>query len=283
MKSRHGNDEPEDMAWPREESEGHNTTPTIDKTSTRDVEQHVQKVLKDREPHVTPKQSDEGIETKDETEDSDIPKRTRPYVQRDADPLFVLMVLAAISIGLTPMDAVLRYVILWSLLGGAGIIATTLGTIQHIRQTTPDDLLAGIGFGLGVGIPFLIILGAPLKQISERMFDVDDTPRMVMDTWVFMAVIFVQPATDSLFFRGAVQEVRNLFLTAILATAWTVVLFFPHMRLQDVTGVAMSIGLFFTLLSFLYSYVRFRNGLAAAWLCQVVVGGLLWFFSRLIF
>jgi hypothetical protein len=60
-------------------------------------------------------------------------------------------------------------------------------------------------------------------------------------------------------------------------------IFYPHMELGGAAGVALSIALFFALLNFLYSYVRFRNGLAAAWSCQIIAGSLIWFVPRLIF
>jgi hypothetical protein len=50
---------------------------------------------------------------------------------------------------------------------------------------------------------------------------------------------------------------------------------------RETIGVIMLIV--FSLLNFMYSYVRFRNGLAAAWLSQVVSYTLLWYFPRLLF
>ena len=278
-------DEPRNMAWPRDEDDEEHDEPSIENEddsaslSTREAELEVQKALEDRPPHVSrPKPKDETPNALDEE------RQVRRALQRQADPILALMVIGAVSIGLTPVDAVIRYVLLWTMLGGAGLLAYTLGASQRITQTTLDDLMAGIGFGLGIGIPLLIALGSPLASISERMFEAgEDVPAKVMDTWVFMAVIFVQPAADSLFFRGAMQQFRNFALTAMLATLWTIALFFPHMQLGDATGVAAMLAIFFTFLNFLYSYVRVRNGLAAAWVCQIIGGGLLWFFPRLLF
>jgi hypothetical protein len=55
------------------------------------------------------------------------------------------------------------------------------------------------------------------------------------------------------------------------------------MELDDATGVAITLTIFLGVLNFFYSYLRFRNGLAAAWICQLVSGGLLWFAPRLLF
>ncbi|NDJ85068.1 MAG: hypothetical protein GYB66_04200 [Chloroflexi bacterium] len=285
MTRRQHNDGPEDMAWPRDEDSDDEATaaPELADVSTQDVEDQVHKALEDRQPHVKrPQPPDLDSESPEDAYDTASQSALR-RLQNEADPLFVLLVFGAISIGLTPVDAVVRYVVLWSLLGGAGLFAYTLGTGQRISQTTIDDMISGLGFGLGVGVPFIILLGSPLETISSRMFDVDDVPAIVMDTWVFMAVIFVQPASDTLFFRGALQQVRNLIVVAILATFWMVLLYFPHMQLGEATGVALMIGLLFAFLNFLYGYIRFRNGLAAAWVCQIVSGGFLWFVPRLLF
>jgi hypothetical protein len=55
------------------------------------------------------------------------------------------------------------------------------------------------------------------------------------------------------------------------------------MEIGSATGIAVVIGMFFTFLNFLYGYLRFRNGLAAAWICQIVSSTLLWFAPRLLF
>ncbi len=301
MKHRGRNGDSEDMAWPKGESDDDSIEekPDAEPVSTREAEKIVKKALENRQPHVVPRRAkiddddeeDDDIdddETAEDTTDDEKPKPkpkqlSRRQLQREADPIFFLMVASAISIGLTPVDAMTRYVILWSILGGMGLVAYILGASQRLSQASMDDLTAGIGFGLGVGIPLVIVMGTPLESISQRMFDLDGVPSKVMDSWVYMAIIFVQPASDSLFFRGAMQQFRSLILTALLATAWNILLFFPHMELANVQGVAITIGLFFAFLNFLYGYVRFRNGLAAAWVCQIVGGGMLWFVPRLLF
>lgn len=272
----------EDMAWPRDEEPDSPASPPTeadDAPSTLETELEVKEALRDRPAHVKLPRDEEA----EDPEAAETERRARRQLQRQADPLFILMVLGAISVGLTPMVAVVRYVILWALLGMAGVIAYALGSKNETQTTSLDDLSAGIGFGLGTGIIFLIPLGSELASISDRMFEVGAASGQLVDTWIFMAVAFVQPATDSLFFRGAMQEFRNMFLTTALATAWTILLFFPHMELSDAPAVGAMIGLFFALLNFLYSYVRRRNGLAAAWLCQIIAGGLIWFVPRLVF
>lgn len=207
-----------------------------------------------------------------------------PMVQYDADPIFAFLVIIAItSIGLAPVEAHIRYVIAWSLLGAAGALGYLLGSVPRLSDTSLDDLTAGLGFGLLIGVPLLILFGTPLALVSERMFDMRAVPGSVMDTWAFMAVIFVIPIADTLFFRGAMQEVRSLLLTGALATLWWILLFFPHLEIGSAYGVGLSIAVLFALLNFFYSYMRYRNGLAAAWICQIVSSAFLWFLPRLLF
>jgi hypothetical protein len=57
-----------------------------------------------------------------------------------------------------------------------------------------------------------------------------------------------------------------------------VLLFFPMLDLSRYPAIAGLIALALLMLNFIYSYVRRRNGLAAAWICQIVVNLVLIFF-----
>ena len=168
-------------------------------------------------------------------------------------------------------------------MGGLGAMGYLLGTVERMRNAQIDDLIFGIVFGFLSSFPFLLVFGSSLEIVSVRMFDVDGTPNLVMDTWVFMAVAFVIPASETLFFRGAVQTSRGILITTVLATVWTCVLFFPNMALGGREVIGLILIIVFVLLNFMYSYVRHRNGLAGAWLCQAVSYPLLWFFPRILF
>lgn len=273
----------EGMAWPRDDDEPiAPPAPQVEvPPSTREMERKVKQALADRQPHVAPLREIDESEADPILEEEE--KAVRRSRQREADPIFVLMVIGAVSIGLSPVDANTRYLILWTFLGAAGLVSYTLGMSQRLNLVNINDLISGVVFGLATGISFLIPLGNALNTISDRMFSVDSTPDKIMDSWVFMAVVFVQPAAETLFFRGAMQQFRNMAITAALATLWTSLLFFPHMELANALSVALTLGVFFIFLNFLYSYVRFRNGLAAAWICQMIAGGFLWFIPRLLF
>lgn len=279
----------DEMAWPRPDDADPPAQPESDDSSA-EPDPVIQEVLRERSPQARPLIPDPEEEAAEEAEiaaqkaaEFEVERQERYQMQREADPIIALMVVGAISVGITPFDALVRYVVLWALLGMAGLVAYVLGSSQRIAQTSVNDLLAGLTFGGWIGVPLMIVLGTPLAQISDRMFDAGDASTTVINTWIFMAMVFVQPAADTLFFRGAMQQFRSLLATTFFATIWTLLLFFPHMQLQNASGVAVTLAVFFSFLNFLYSYVRVRNGLAAAWVCQIVTGTLLWFMPRILF
>lgn len=275
----------EGMAWPRGPHDDHEEEVVVESDDSREIEE----VLRSRAPHVSapkpeePPKPEEDEEFEEEVYQPQAIYRGPRIDTPEFDPIFALMIVGAIAVGLLPVEANVRYVILWTLLGGIGLVGYMLGNSARLTDTSPQDLRAGLTIGFAIGAPFLIVMGGALSTVSERMFDVDNVPSEIMDTWVLMAVLFVIPAVESLFFRGVLQQVHNLFVTAALATAWSLLIFYPHMDLDNASSVAVSIGLFFTLLNFLYGWIRFRNGLAAAWGCQIIAGGFIWFLPRLIF
>lgn len=221
--------------------------------------------------------------TRVETE-TDEAEAEEPLVQYDADPITAFLIVVAISsIGLSPLEHSLRYVIAWILMGGLGAVGYLLGRSKRFTDTSLDDLLSGVLLGLLVGVSLFIPFGSLLATVSERMFDVANVPDSLMHSWTLMAVVFVMPTAESLFFRGAMQEVRSLIVTSLLATLWWIILFFPHLEIGEAYSVGLSISILFTILNFFYSYLRFRNSLAAAWLGQIVTGFMIWFVPRLIF
>lgn len=278
----------EGMAWPRdpdaeEPDDAAEVAPPPDEESSRQL----QEALEQRPPHVSrpqPEAATSSDTTSDDGEDQPATLYRGPRLETTGfDPLFGLMVVGAISIGLLPVEANVRYVVLWILLGGLGVLGYLQDARPDLADIQPDDLRVGLGLGVAIGAPVMILMGGPMAAVSARMFDVADVPPRIMDTWVLMAALFVMPAVETLFFRGVLQAVYPLPVAALLATAWSMLMFYPHMSLGNTPGVAASIGLFFGLLHFLYSYVRLRNGIAAAWGCQVIASGLIWFMPRLLF
>ena len=85
------------------------------------------------------------------------------------------------------------------------------------------------------------------------------------------------PLAETLFFRGVIQEIRTFWVVGILSSIWSILLFFPVLEVNKFPAVAIVVGTALVMMNMIYSYVRQRNGLAAAWVCQIVVNLVLLF------
>ncbi|NPV67972.1 MAG: hypothetical protein HPY64_12575 [Anaerolineae bacterium] len=192
----------------------------------------------------------------------------------NVEPVFFYLIMVALSVGLTPLamsHPVGRYALLWTLLAG-GVLASYLlddGTLEV--RLRPRDLMAGAGWGAVVGLPLLLVGAGLLAEISERIFV--EMP----DGAVFLTIVFVMATTESAFFRGLLQSRQPLLFTVLLASAWSILMFFPTMDVIGYPLVALIAGTFLVMLNVLYGYVRQRNGATAAWVCQTLVS-LAWLF-----
>jgi hypothetical protein len=203
--------------------------------------------------------------------------------RQDVDPIFGYIIAMALSLGLTPIQVNTRYVALWALLGAMGGMAFLLGSSgNHQKATDPGDLLWGIGLGIFAGGALLLVGQDTLAVTSTRLFGGGHEDNPLLNTWIIQTTVFVMPMAESLFFRGALQRVQPMPVVAVLATIWSILMFFPNLGLSETPVVGLVIGVALALLNFLYSYVNFRHGLAASFLCQVCAGTLVLLVPRLI-
>jgi membrane protease YdiL (CAAX protease family) len=189
--------------------------------------------------------------------------------RRDIDPLFIYVVIIALSVGLTPLAATAphdRYAILWSAQILAGAVSAWLGREPRLTRPQSNDLLWGAVFGFLVGGPLLLVGPPTLSRASDRIFS--GLPNGV----IFQTLVFVMSVAETLFFRGMIQAAQSVGTTTLLASIWSVLLFFPAMNinLREQPVIPLTVGILIVMLNLLYSYVRQRNGLSAAWVCQVV-------------
>ena len=206
----------------------------------------------------------------DETEERSA-RRTR----QDLDPVLGYIMAMALSIGLTPVQANMRYVLLWTLLAAMGGMAFLIGSGIRLKVTDPGDLLWGIGLGVFTGGALMLVGSDTLATVSERLFSAGQKDHALLDTWVFQATVFAMPMAESLFFRGAMQRVHPIPIVAVLASLWSMLMFFPNLDLGKTPIVGVVFGTALVLLNFLYSYVHWRHGLAASFFCQIAAGTLL--------
>ncbi len=198
-----------------------------------------------------------------------------PPVRHDLDPVFGYILAMALSVGLMPLQANTRYVLLWAFMAAMGGMAFLLGSGIRLKVTDPGDLLWGIGLGVFTGGALMLTGGDTLRTVSERLFGAGQGDTPLLDSWVFQATVFVMPIAESLFFRGAMQRAYGIPVVAGLASVWSVLMFFPSLGLGDAPAVGVVLGTAIVLLNFLYSYVHWRHGLAASFFCQVIAGTLL--------
>ena len=214
---------------------------------------------------------DSAPEIVDEGEDIQKDRRESTYRSTASDPLFGLLIAGALSIGLTPLtntDADMRYTLVWGLLALFGVVSWLVGDGPRIGEETPENLAWGIAFGLILGMPLLAFGGKTLTETSDLLF-LDMRPGTLL-----AFAVFVMPLAETLFFRGILQKNYLFWITALIATGWNLILFFPLMNRGP---YPLIIGVLLLMANNMYGYVRDRNGLAAAWLCQIVVNILLFF------
>ena len=122
-------------------------------------------------------------------------------------------------------------------------------------------------YAVMLGIPFLVFLSRIiLAPAADRLF-----PGMSSGS-LLAFLVFVMPIAETLFFRGLLQGQLAFWLVGLLATVWNIVLFFPVMwaAVTELPAVTAVIVILLLMMNLLYVYVRKRNGLAAAWICQIV-------------
>jgi hypothetical protein len=214
----------------------------------------------------------EGDDWQSETPpESQMPRRGR----QDVDPIFGYVMAMALSVGLTPVPDNTRYVVLWAVLALMGGTAFTLGSGIRFKVTDPGDLVWGLGLGVITGGGLMLVGWDTLAVTAERLFAMGQEGSALLNTWIFQATAFVMPLSETLFFRGAMQRVHGIPTVALLASAWSMLMFFPNLGLSEAPVVGIVIGTALVVLNFLYSYVNYRHGLAASYVCQVVAGTLL--------
>lgn len=206
------------------------------------------------------------------TDEQEQPTREPVYRGSASDPYFGLLLVGAISVGLIPLIGQgandLRYTITWGMFILFGVLSWLLGSGPRIQQEKPENLAWGVAFGMILALPLLAFGGSTLLETVELMFQDMTIGSMLA------YILFIMPMGETLFFRGILQRGRPFWVAAGVATAWGLVLFFP---LVNRGPLPLVVGIALLMANMMYSYVRERNGLAAAWVCQITVNVVLLF------
>ena len=204
------------------------------------------------------------------------------YRASGSDPTFGFLVAIALSVGLTPLipeSSDLRFAVVWTVLGIFGVLAWLLGDMERIEKEILENLVWGVVFALIVAAPLLLVGGDTLATTVHLIFrtDIGGVIHSLPIGTVLIMVIFAMPTAETLFFRGLMQSGRAFWLVGILSSVWSILLFLPMIEVGQFPVVALIIAIALTMMNLIYSYVRLRNGLAAAWLCQITVNLVLLF------
>ncbi len=215
---------------------------------------------------------DSEVYVEEVEDEDDVPR----YRSTNNDPTFGYLLALALIIGLTPLIPLqgdLRYVIGWGSMALFGVLSWLLGSGEKIEQERLEDLGWGVVFALIVAAPLLLVGGSTLTTTVRLMFQtgIGGEVRNLSVGAVAAFLIFVMPLAETLFFRNLLQARQPFVVTGALASVWSILLFFPMLDVGRYPVIAVLIGTALVLMNMIYSYVRDRNGLAAAWVCQIVV------------
>ncbi|MDX2162833.1 MAG: hypothetical protein SF162_16055 [bacterium] len=230
-------------------------------------------------PTASPPDAEPIIEDELTTGDAPEPETGESAVEYRAsgnDPIFGYLIAMALCIGLTPLipaSADARLVLSWSILAFFGVLAWLLGSTSRIGEEQPENLIWGVVFGLIVAAPLFLIGGDTLQTTVQLIFQtgINSTVAMLPRGVILALLVFVMPLGETLFFRGIMQINRPFLLVGLLASIWSMALFFPSLDVGRFPAVGVLVGTAMLMINMVYSYVRQRNGLAAAWLCQITV------------
>lgn len=206
----------------------------------------------------------------------------RRGVETRGNPTFGFIVAVALSVGLMPLapdNTDIRYILVWGVLAFFGVLAWLFGNASRVETEVPDNLMWGVAFGALIGLPLLAVGAEPLATTSHLLFRaaIDGQVRPLSAGAVLAMLVFVQPLAETLFFRGLVQDHRPFWFVGGVATLWSILLFFPMLNVGALPLVGVVIAVALLMMNLIYSYVRRRNGLAAAWLCQIMLNFILLF------
>ncbi len=204
------------------------------------------------------------------------PTLTPVPVQR-FDPVYPLLLFLALGVGTfyIHLEPITRYTLLWTVLAALGAGLTLFNSRGTPRLIAAAGLGWGASFGLVFSLPLFILVGSGLAGLVGVLYPA------IGPATLFQSLVFVGPLGETLFFRGALQERRGFVASVLGAGLSGLIFYWPATSQAPIYLLAA--GLFTTVLAGVYSFIRTRYGLIAAYVCQVTVNLLLLFMPSLLF
>jgi hypothetical protein len=200
-----------------------------------------------------------------------------PSVFEQFEPLYALLIYLALGLGTWVIgDLETRYTILWTLLILMGVGLVMVEASKPPSRIALGNLAWGIVFGFPVGLLLLVFAPQALSATSAMLFPDVSLPAL------FQMLVLTGPVGETFFFRGVLQERRGIAASIIGAGLGTLILYLPAGVGTSGLVAVISVSLFMTVLSGVYSYLRETHGLAAAFVCQMTLNVLLLFLPRLL-
>lgn len=200
----------------------------------------------------------------------------RPAWLEAFDPLYALALYLALGIGtiLFMENLEVRYTVLWATLIGMGGLLTLFETPRRPGRITITNLTWGLFIGLVIGLPLLVTVSQGLAETASLLFPYASLPTL------FRSLVFIAPLGETLFFRGRLQERHGIVTSIVGAGLSNVIFFWPAVAETPIYLTALIV--FYTVLAGIYSFLRARNGLSAALICQATINTLLIFVPALL-
>jgi hypothetical protein len=189
------------------------------------------------------------------------------------DPLIALFFYLALALGTAWAGVTVpaRYTFLWTLLIGLGAVLTLIDSLQTVGTMSSSNMVWGLGIGLVLGLPLFILAREGLAATTQALYPDFALPAL------FQSLVIVGPIGETLFFRGVLQEKRGV-ISSILGAGLNYLIFFFPLLIIGVPAILVGAGLFYlTILAAVYSYVRSRYGITAAFVCQATINLMLFF------
>ncbi|MCC6905282.1 MAG: hypothetical protein IT326_05510 [Anaerolineae bacterium] len=184
------------------------------------------------------------------------------------DPVFPLALYLAFSVGTALfLDVESRYTVLWAVMAVMGALLALVETDQPLERITLSELAMGAGFGFMIGLILFVMVAPVLADITRIVFPGMSVPAIVM------GLLFAAPIGETLFFREVVQQRRG-FMASVLAAGTSLLLLYAPAAFSSLP-VLLAVGGFYTVMAGVYSFIRDQYGVAAAFVCQVMINMML--------